>query len=136
LFLVASASLSAKDAGGGGLNGITGPDANTTWRVTAPNSGTVDNRLPSFRNVLRLLGGAGDDTFVFAGGSPTSEISGGDGTNTIIGPDAGAAWRLDGPGAGSVNGTRFTAVARLVGGAGSDTFNLAGGPLAGGIDGG
>src|SRR5262249_46478160 len=60
----------------------------------------------------------------------------GNGSTTLVGPDAGAGWRLDGPGAGSVNGTSFSGVTRLIGGAGPDSFNLAGVTLSGGIDGG
>src|SRR5262249_37423278 len=60
----------------------------------------------------------------------------GNGSTTLVGPDTGAGWLLTGPGAGSVNGTSFTGVSRLVGGAGSDSFNLAGGTVSGGIDGG
>jgi acrosin len=57
----------------------------------------------------------------------------GNGSTTLVGPDTGAGWVLDGPGAGSVNDTSFTGVTRVIGGAGPDTFNLAGGTLSGGI---
>ncbi len=63
-------------------------------------------------------------------------VDGGAGTDTLVGGDAGSAWRVTGANAGTLDSLAFRNVENLTGGAGDDTFALAGGTLTGKIDGG
>ena len=71
-----------------------------------------------------LNGGDGDDTITFAQALPINvTVDGGTGNNTIVGPDAGAMWTIDGPNSGSADGiTSFVNIQNLTGGQGDDTF--------------
>ncbi|MGE3820255.1 MAG: beta strand repeat-containing protein, partial [Isosphaeraceae bacterium] len=66
------------------------------------------------------------------------DVTGGSGTDTLAGPNADNAWRIDGPGSGTVGSSRFAGFENLVGaGSRPDVFAIApGGSLSGGIDGG
>ena len=61
------------------------------------------------------------------------QIHGGDGNDTVTGPNADITWTITGDGAGSAKNEylRFDAVERLVGGTGSDFFNVTGGSMPG-----
>ncbi len=64
-------------------------------------------------------------------------VDGGTGTDTLTGPDGGAAFSIAGANAGSVSGATFAAVENLTGGTGNDTFTFADGAgVSGLVDGG
>jgi RTX calcium-binding nonapeptide repeat (4 copies) len=68
--------------GGGGTNTLVGPDVASTFTISSFNGGTVGN--VTFSSVQNLIGGAGNDTFVFrTGGSLAGSINGGAGTNRL-----------------------------------------------------
>jgi Ca2+-binding RTX toxin-like protein len=86
-----------------------------------------------------LLLGPGDDVVVVTAPVSGLAVNAGDGDDTLIGPDSGATFVLDGADSGSVDGLTFTSVENLTGGAGPDTFTLRRdgsltGALAGGDD--
>ncbi|HJZ89846.1 MAG TPA: hypothetical protein VKE40_03165, partial [Gemmataceae bacterium] len=68
--------------GGIGNDFLFGMDADTTWRITAHNAGRVG--AAAFNTIESLVGGTGDDEFIFsAGQSMSGTIDGGDGVNTL-----------------------------------------------------
>jgi hypothetical protein len=70
---------------------------------------------------------------------PTTRVNvdGGTGTNTLIGPDAGATWTVTAANAGVVGKAHFKEFQNLLGGSGNDSFRLNDGVgVAGVIDGG
>jgi hypothetical protein len=88
---------------------------------------------------LALVAGKGNDMFSMIATDPssTASISGGGGSNTLVGPNVVSTWSINGPGAGSVGNVTFTAIRNLTGGSANDTFRFAsGGSVAGKIDGG
>jgi hypothetical protein len=69
--------------GGSGSNTLVGPNAATTWNVTAQNTGTLTGGF-SFSGFGNLTGGSAADTFAFADGTGvTGNIDGGGGSNTL-----------------------------------------------------
>ena len=67
----------------GGVDSLTGPDAATTWTITGADAGNL-GPAATFTGVENLVGGSGDDVFVFADGAGVSgAIAGGAGTNTL-----------------------------------------------------
>jgi hypothetical protein len=61
---------------------LIGPNATTTWSVTATNKGTVGST--SFSGFVNLTGGTGNDTFKLSNGvGVTGTIDGGAGANTL-----------------------------------------------------
>jgi hypothetical protein len=69
--------------------------------------------------------------------SNISSLVGSGGSDTLVGPDGGAAWNLTDPNAGSVSGVNFSSFENLTGGADNDTFTFINpGKLDGSIDGG
>jgi hypothetical protein len=101
---------------------------------------------------LALKGLDGDDVFdVVAMAEAQVEIDGGEGRDTLTGPDAAAAWAITGADEGTLNGAteplaaepvpaaavQFTSVESLAGGSSDDVFAFADGATVGGtIDGG
>ena len=69
--------------GGPGTDTLTGPNAASTWNVTAANQGNIAG-LTTFSFIEALVGRAASDTFnlrAFATGTPT--VNGGAGTDTL-----------------------------------------------------
>jgi hypothetical protein len=66
-------------------NTILGPAAKTTWTVSGPNSGMVSSAgdIVDFNEFEKLIGGAGDDTFIINDGAAVAGIDGGGGSNTL-----------------------------------------------------
>ncbi len=60
----------------------------------------------------------------------------GDGTDSLAGPDQTNSWNITGLNQGTVAGVAFSGFANLTGGSAADGFTLAGGTVAGTIDGG
>ncbi len=124
---------------GGGVDKILGPDSDTDWHITGANSGTVAGT--SFANIEQLVGGSGDDNFIFeSGGSMSGSIEGGAQVfgDTVVGPDAANTWNITGNNAGTlVSHSVFTGIENLLGGDQDDTFSFAaGGAISGLISGG
>lgn len=127
-----------EEGAGGGVDKILGPDSDTDWYITGPDSGMVAGT--SFANIEQLFGGNADDNFVFeSGGSISGRVEGGDETfgDTVVGPNAGNAWIITGNNTGSLNGNAFNKIENLLGGYGNDTFAFqVGGSISGEINGG
>src|SRR5262249_20676374 len=63
--------------GGSASTTLKGPDTANTWKITGPDTGTLDNVI-NFASVPNLLGGSGSDTFAFkTGGGIAGTIDGG-----------------------------------------------------------
>ena len=111
-------------------------NAVNTWSLTGLNIGTVGTlRFVGFEN---LTGGSLADTFSFvAGGTIQGTANGGDGTDTVLGPNAATNWLLQGAGQGTLNGGAFLGIENLTGGNGIDTFMVGPtGTLSGSLNGG
>src|SRR5262249_10468622 len=78
------------------------------------------------------------DTFQFTiDGRLSGKLNGGQGINTIVGPDRGNIWNINFQNGGKLNGMSFANIENLTGGSGDDDFVLAAGMgIAGKIDGG
>ncbi|HSC96389.1 MAG TPA: LEPR-XLL domain-containing protein, partial [Burkholderiales bacterium] len=106
--------------GGAGIDTLAAADSDNTWVISGPDAGTLNGL--NFAEIENLTGGAGSDTFVFAGGSISGIIDGGAGVNTIdystrsnsITVDLGAGLATDAGVIANVN--------RVVGGSGNDTL--------------
>jgi hypothetical protein len=89
-------------------------------------------------------GQGGNDRFALAGPIGVNiTLAGGGGSDSLVGPDAGASWSLTGNGEGSVKAsgstttTSFSGFESVKGGSGADSFSVgAAGALAGTLDGG
>jgi hypothetical protein len=69
-----------------GINTLVGPNASTTWHITAVNAGNVSSASASatFSGYRNLTGGSGADNFILSNGAGvTSTIDGGGGANTL-----------------------------------------------------
>lgn len=93
---------------------------------------------------VRLLGG---DNTLFVDASLSSALTdlqgamnweGGDGNDTLVGPDLDSTWEISGADAGTLNSQiRFSSVENLTGGSDADTFLFSdGAAIAGNVDGG
>jgi hypothetical protein len=114
---------------------LRGPKVTNTWSLTGTDTGTVGSiRFVGFEN---LQGNTLGDTFSFVAGGSVVNIDGGDGLDTLIGPNGPATWNLNGPGLGTLNAVSFTAIENLTGGTSVDTFSFNPlGALAGTLNGG
>jgi hypothetical protein len=69
--------------GGSGTNTLQGPNAATTWKITASNAGMLTGGI-SFTAFQNLTGGSATDTFGFSDGAGVDgNIDGGGGTNML-----------------------------------------------------
>ncbi len=71
-----------------GDNTLIGSNTNNTWSLTAPNQGIFDNGNQTiFDNIQNLLGGTGNDSFVFTDPfnpvNSFASVEGGDGQDTL-----------------------------------------------------
>ncbi len=127
------------EGAGEGTDKILGPNSDTDWHIIGADSGTVAGT--SFANIEQLVGGSGDDNFIFeSGGSISGFVEGGGQVfgDTVVGPDAVNTWNITGNNAGTlVSHGVFTGIENLLGGNQNDTFSFgAGGAMSGLIDGG
>ncbi|MDX2214358.1 MAG: CHAT domain-containing protein [Oculatellaceae cyanobacterium bins.114] len=127
-------------SGGGGTNTLTAEGSSiNSWTITGRNAGSLN--LINFTGFQLLNGSSGNDEFTLSSsGFVTGAISGGDGTNTLVGGGFGSNennnWVITGSNAGSVNRTDFTNFQELSGSAGDDTFQFTTDtPFAGNIEG-
>ncbi len=126
-------------AGDIGTDTILGSNVDTDWYITGVNSGTVAGS--SFANIERLVGGTGDDNFIFEStGSMSSGIEGGGQVfgDTVLAPDTANIWNITGSNAGTLAGhSSFTGIENLMGGEQDDSFVFkSGGAVSGLISGG
>jgi Ca2+-binding RTX toxin-like protein len=113
----------------GGADELRGPALTQTWSLTGANTGSIGGAgAASFTGIESLVGGASDDTFLLASGLAAflGSVSGGaGGTDTLAATNGANTFAVTSTNAGVLNGlTLFTAIARLVGGSGADTFRL------------
>lgn len=132
-----------------------GGDGTNFWYITGANEGRLEIRdgedagVYEFSGVHSLLGGEGEDIFIFANDAAavSTLIDGGEGAgaNTLDLSAQGLIneWLLSGANSGLVSnasntsGNIFTNIAYLIGGSNQDVFDLqTGGSIAGAIDGG
>ena len=116
--LVASEGDDVYD-GGDGNDSLVGGDGDNIWEITGTNAGTLNGR--AFVDVENLVGGAGNDEFIFhPGGSLSGSIDGGGGTNTLDYGARSAGVSVD-LSSGAATGTGGVAgIDNVVGGAGDD----------------
>jgi hypothetical protein len=133
--------------GGGGTDTlvVNGTPGDNAFRAVTLASGNTLVRLNdrgtiAARHVaaVRLVGGAGDNSFDATGAGIPVTFDGGTGHGTLTGPNAKNAWEVTGTNAGKLNGSiQFVHVQNLVGGGGTDTFTFDNGKgVTGTIDGG
>ncbi len=132
-----------------------GGNGTNFWYITGANEGRLEIRdgdkagVYEFSGVHSVLGGEGEDVFIFANddAAVSTLIDGGTGAgaNTLDLSAQGLInrWLIDGTNSGLVSnssnasGNVFTNIAYLIGGSNQDTFELhSGGGIDGGIDGG
>ncbi|MBN2437042.1 MAG: hypothetical protein JXL20_00400, partial [Deltaproteobacteria bacterium] len=103
-----------------------------------PGGSSIAPRGEIDASLISIFGDADDDVFDLSTVSIPAIISGGDGIDTMIGPDSLNSWVIDGPDTGILNGMfAFNEVESLVGGSGDDTFYFRGeGRVSGIVDGG
>jgi Ca2+-binding RTX toxin-like protein len=140
------------------IGGTTGNDiitlspSNATGGVTVVINNTVTKNKPTTLGTYTPTGGvyvygmAGNDTLQLAlatiGGKVVSitkpiSFSGGDGTDTLVGPNQANTWVITGANSGTLNGDTFSGIENLTGGTLADVFRVsAGGSLSGAISGG
>jgi hypothetical protein len=136
--VLAGATLSSNLNGGGGSNTLVGPNTTCTWSIFSNNEGALVSAL-LFSSIQNLTGGTGSNTFnLDAGGSLSGTLTGGGGTNTLVGPNTTNTWSISGTNAGNLDGIiAFTSVQNLTGGTALDAFIFgAGAGVTGKIDGG
>ena len=126
--------------GGLGNDTILGPDDAVSWTIDGTDSGTATGEL-TFSGIENIVGGTSDDEFNVRDAGALSGLidgGGGDGKDLLSGPYRANTWIIDGPDAGSLNGTTgFIGIENLTGGNNNDDFRvLPGGSLSGVLDGG
>jgi hypothetical protein len=101
----------------GPFNALHGPNLNTDWRITGPDTGIVDGSL-TFKGIGTLMGGNANDLFAFASGASLSgRVDGGTGTDALAFGIFGGALTVTLQQDGSLDGVKGTAT-----------------PIAGGFD--
>lgn len=97
-FLVNATNASITLAGGAGTNTLLGNSAssiNNLWTISETNTGSLNTSI-SYEQVQNLVGGAGNDTFIFSPGSSIGNINAGAGSDTFILANNVTAGILDG----------------------------------------
>jgi filamentous hemagglutinin family protein len=141
-FVFTGSVLTGGIDGKAGNNTITAPDIDTTFTITGFNAGTIrpdSEAETSFSNIQNLIGGSGNDSFVFEiGGVISGYIDGNGGSNILLGPDINLIWNITGLNKGYLDGIAvFENIQNLTGGILGDKFilsDLAG--ISGTLDGG
>lgn len=123
------------------LDVIIGIDGTNAWTIQSTDQGTV--RAFAFTAIENLRGGAGSDTFTFANAtaSITGSIAGGNGTDSLIGPNVATNWTINGAGTGQLvvdlHSSSFLSIENLTGGTNTDDFEvLPSGQVTGNLNGG
>ena len=123
-------------SGGLGLDNLTGADGANIWNVEGEDSGRLNDI--NFEDIEDLIGGLGQDAFLFAvGGVLSGSFAGRGGNDRARGADKNNSWRVTGDNAGDLDGIGFTGIEELEGGILEDTFAInVGATLTGSISGG
>jgi len=111
------------------------------------NATTVDVPIGSIGGIIDIRGNDGTDSIAIdlSGGDITPAggilFTGGNGTDTVVGPNVAGTWSISGAGAGTLTATgattlTFIGMENIAGGILNDSFTFAGGSLAGAINGG
>jgi|GEM_PF-2291479 len=92
----------------------------------AINSGSGNNIFRINTSVNNLMGGAGNDQFIFGATGFAQSIRGAGGINSLTGRDAANTWNITAANAGNIASylTNFFEIQTLQGGSGTDTFNI------------
>ena len=92
----------------------------------AINSGSGNNIFKINTSVNNLVGGAGNDQFIFGATGFAQSIRGAGGINSLTGRDAANTWNITAANAGNIASylTNFFEIQTLQGGSGTDTFNI------------
>ncbi len=136
-------SLGGDIDGGSGADTIVLTDGTNSWTISGVGSGDVSdlsvNYVGSFVGIESLTGGSGDDTFNFSNaGSVTGAVTGGGGSDKIVGDADGNVFTVTAVDIGALAGktSGFSSIESLTGGASADSFAISSGAsLSGGIDG-
>ena len=112
--------------GGGGVDTLAATDGTNAWAISGANVGTL-NTTTIFSGISNLAGGTGNDTFTLSGtGNISGLISGGGGTDTLVGNNLTNSWVISGNKAGTLTDAHgsnvFTGITNLAGGTGTDTL--------------
>ncbi|NLF68877.1 MAG: hypothetical protein GX575_07460, partial [Candidatus Anammoximicrobium sp.] len=134
------ATLSGNIDGQGGNDTLAQADGTNSWNITSANGGTVTDLSGTFSNIENVTGGNGPDTFylVLNTGSLTGAVTGGAGTDRLVGDSTGNAFVVTGADAGTLTGktSGWSGIEELFGHGGVDTFTInSGATLSGIIDG-
>jgi hypothetical protein len=128
--------------GGNGVNTLTVGGGARSWAVNSTFGGaaTVNGLAVNFHNVQNIGGDdANNDIFQFFPGGYVSDVNGGGGGNTLVGPSAASTFAITGANSGLLVGAAadFHNINTLIGGSASDHFYFGpNGYLSGYIDGG
>ena len=121
----ALAGLSGAESfiGGSASDTWIGPNATTAWKITSTGVGLAGaSQFSSFEHVA---GGSLNDTFTFSPGAMLESVTGGGGTDTLVGASVNNDWVVNEIGAGSLNATMaFAGIENLTGGTAEDRFQI------------
>jgi hypothetical protein len=120
-FVVLDASVDTAVEGGAGEDTLVAADTDNTWVISGEDAGTLNDQA-AFAGIENLTGGAGADTFIFAGGSISGTIDGGAGVNSFDYSSRGGAVTIDLETGVASGVAAMVNVTRVVGGAGDDTL--------------
>jgi len=122
-FIVLDASAVTAVDGGAGSDTLVAADVDNKWEVSGSDAGTLNAQ--SFADIENITGGTGQDTFTFdADGALNGTVSGGGGSDKLVGADRENAWVFSGENEGTLNGGAFADIENVVGGADEDTFTI------------
>jgi len=144
-----AANIETETSTGGGT-AVVGVDGyNAQWTITGDGSLSVTATgsdgvavTNQFNNVTRVEGGTGTDEFILSEGGTLAEGIFGNSNDSLQASDTTNNWRIDSENGGVLTVDEsttllFQGIANLIGGGGSDIFNIAtGGSITGSIDGG
>jgi hypothetical protein len=128
--LLNGASVSGTIFGGGGNNtlDLSAFTTGLTFTIASANAGNIPG-VTTFTSVQNLIGGSGDDQFVFSAGARLDGLADGRGGNNTLdlrAATAGQTFNIMGSNAGNIVGVAsFTSVQSLIGGSGDDQFVFA-----------
>lgn len=109
--------------GSSGQDAITAANSANVWHLTGPSTGSINNL--NFASFEFLRGGSGTDQFNIDTHGSASQILGGNGIDTVRGPDIQNTWRITQPSRGILNNkTNFQDIEHIVGGNLDDAFEI------------
>ena len=118
--LAPEGQLAGAIGGGGGNDTLVAADGDNVWIISATDAGKLNGQ--TFAGIENLRGGAGNDTFIFAGGSISGSIDGGAGVNTLDYSQQASGVTID-LRAGAASGTNgFANIGSFIGSSGEDTL--------------